>query len=205
MNGVTEAPVGHAIGTRALHNWRVSAETPVIVSRARALAADILRDDPGVHEHSRRAARRAAAVASRIPSSRTAEVVAAAWLHDIGYTARLRRTGFHPLDGALFLMAEEWPERVVRLVAHHSLASLEAPFYGVENHLGVIEVVTGVDADILISADLSAGLGNPAPTVAARLEALSLADAKVGLIPEDVRQARYAGLQAAHARVEALA
>lgn len=175
-----------------------------IAGRARALCADVLRDDPALHEHSSSAARRAASLAHQIPSSRTADVVAAAWLHDIGYSARLRRTGFHPLDGALFLMSQDWPERIVRLVAHHSLASLEAPFYGVGHHLGVIEVVTGVDADILVSADLAGGLGNPAPTIDARLEAMRLSDEEVGLVPEDVRRARYAGLRAAHERVESL-
>jgi hypothetical protein len=182
---------------------------PPIVGRARALAADVLRDCPDVYEHSSRAARRASELAQRVATSRTAEVVAAAWLHDIGYAAPLARTGFHPLDGALFLMAEDWPERIVRLVAHHSLASLEAPFYGVGHHLGVIEVVTGVDADLLVSADLGAGLGaglgDPLPTVQERLDNLRLKDEQVGLVPQDVRETRYAGLRAAHERIEALA
>jgi hypothetical protein len=116
----------------------------------------------------------------------------------------LRRTGFHPLDGALFLMGEDWPERIVRLVAHHSLAALEAPFYGVGHHLGVIEVVTGVDADILVSADLAAGVGDPTPTVEERLEAMRLTAEQVGLVPDDVQKVRYAGLRAAHTRIESL-
>ncbi len=177
---------------------------PPIVGRARALAVDVLRDCPDVYEHSSRAARRASELAQRVATSRTADVVAAAWLHDIGYAAPLTRTGFHPLDGALFLMAEDWPERIVRLVAHHSLASLEAPFYGVGHHLGVIEVVTGVDADLLVSADLGAGLGDPLPTVQERLDSLRQADEQMGLVPQDVREARYAGLRAAHERIEAL-
>lgn len=183
---------------------RVPPVEPVVISRARALAADVLRNDPTLHEHSSRAARGAASLAHSIPSSRTADVIAAAWLHDIGYSSQLRRTGFHPLDGALYLMSQDWPERVIRLVAHHSLAALEAPFYGVGHHLRVIEAVTGVDADILVSADLGAGVGSPAPTIDARLEAMRLADEEVGLVPEDVRQARYAGLRAAHERVESL-
>lgn len=204
MNGVTATAIWRAIDVRAHHTVRVTTAEPAIVGRARALAADVLRDDPAIHEHSSRAARRAASVAHRIPSSRTSDIVAAAWLHDIGYATRLRRTGFHPLDGALFLMAQDWPERIVRLVAHHSLASLEAPFYGVGHHLGVIEAVTGVDADVLVSADMVSGPGDPPPTMDARLEDMRLADAELGLVPEDVRQARYAGLRAAHLRVEAM-
>ena len=90
---------------------------------------------------------------------------------------------------------------VVRLVAHHSLAAMEAPFYGVGHHLGVIEAVPGIDADILISADLRAGTGNPAPTVDMRLEEMSRLDEELGLVPPDVRQARYAGLRSAHERI----
>ena len=52
---------------------------------------------------------------------------AAAVLHDIGYSPSIAATGFHPLDGARFLRDQEGAdERVVRLVAHHSCALLEA-------------------------------------------------------------------------------
>ncbi|MFE9426206.1 HD domain-containing protein [Kitasatospora sp. NPDC006697] len=52
---------------------------------------------------------------------------AAAVLHDIGYTPKLATTGFHPLDGARFLRdAAGVDDRVVRLVANHSCALLEA-------------------------------------------------------------------------------
>ena len=204
VNGVTATPIWRAFNFVTDHTMRVPPAEAPVVSRARTLAADILSVDPALHEHTSRTARRAAELAQRIPGNRATDAVAAAWLHDIGYAPRLRRTGFHPLDGALFLMAEEWPERIVRLVAHHCLAALEAPFYGVGHHLGVIEVVTGIDADILVSADLSAGAGNPVPTAQARLEAMRLADEEVGLVPDDVREARYAGLRAAHARIESL-
>lgn len=52
---------------------------------------------------------------------------AAAVLHDVGYSPSIATTGFHPLDGARFLRNQEnVDERVVRLVAHHSFALLEA-------------------------------------------------------------------------------
>ncbi|MEV7051972.1 HD domain-containing protein [Streptomyces anulatus] len=54
-------------------------------------------------------------------------LVAAATLHDVGYAPRLAVTGFHPLDGARFLRDEHGAdERLVRLVANHSFALLEA-------------------------------------------------------------------------------
>jgi hypothetical protein len=183
---------------------RVPVTDAAVVTRARARAAEILSGDPELHEHASRTARRAAELAQRIPGTRATDVVAAAWLHDIGYATPLRRTGFHPLDGALFLMGEDWPERIVRLVAHHSLAALEAPFYGVGHHLGVIEVVTGIDADILTSADLGGGAGDPTPSVAERLEAMRIEEERAGIVPADVRSERYAALLAAHQRVEGL-
>jgi hypothetical protein len=33
------------------------------------------------------------------------DLVAAAWLHDIGYAPELAKTGFHPLDGSAALAA----------------------------------------------------------------------------------------------------
>lgn len=51
----------------------------------------------------------------------------AAILHDIGYSPALALTGFHPLDGARHLRAiGTFDELVVRLVANHSFALVEA-------------------------------------------------------------------------------
>lgn len=61
----------------------------------------------------------------------------AAVLHDIGYSPRLVNTGFHPLDGGRFLRAENIDERIVRLVAHHSCALLEAEERGLREELEV--------------------------------------------------------------------
>ncbi|WP_330232295.1 HD domain-containing protein [Nocardia sp. NBC_00508] len=53
-------------------------------------------------------------------------LLAAAWLHDIGYAPSIRRTGFHPVDGAEFLRREGVSERLCALVANHSCARIEA-------------------------------------------------------------------------------
>ncbi|MGW3495856.1 HD domain-containing protein [Streptomyces sp. NPDC001020] len=61
---------------------------------------------------------------------------AAAVLHDVGYAPRLAVTGFHPLDGARFLRDEHGAdERLVRLVANHSFALLEAEERGLRDEL----------------------------------------------------------------------
>lgn len=44
-------------------------------------------------------------------------LVAAAWLHDIGYAPSVRQTGFHPLDGAMFARSAGFGELVASLVA----------------------------------------------------------------------------------------
>ncbi|WP_028476584.1 HD domain-containing protein [Nocardia sp. CNY236] len=63
-------------------------------------------------------------------------LVAAAVLHDVGYAPRLVVTGFHPLDGARFLRDEHQVDaRVVRLVANHTFALLEAEERGLRAQL----------------------------------------------------------------------
>ncbi|MFE9048024.1 HD domain-containing protein [Streptomyces rubiginosohelvolus] len=66
----------------------------------------------------------------------SALLVSAATLHDVGYAPRLAVTGFHPLDGARFLRDEHGAdERLVRLVANHSFALLEAEERGLRDEL----------------------------------------------------------------------
>ncbi|MER6617055.1 HD domain-containing protein [Streptomyces xantholiticus] len=61
---------------------------------------------------------------------------AAAVLHDIGYSPELAKTGFHPLDGARYLRDHtDACERVIRLVAHHSCAWMEAEARGLRDEL----------------------------------------------------------------------
>jgi HD domain len=61
---------------------------------------------------------------------------AAAVLHDVGYSPSIATTGFHLLDGARFLCDQEnADDRLVRLVAHHSFASLEAEERGRRDEL----------------------------------------------------------------------
>nr|WTB32247.1 HD domain-containing protein [Streptomyces sp. NBC_00830] len=85
--------------------------------------------------HSQGVARRAAELAGVLGDD--ADLLAsAAVLHDVGYAPRLAATGFHPLDGARFLRdVHAADERLVRLVANHSLALLEAEERGLRDVL----------------------------------------------------------------------
>ncbi|RCH65476.1 HD domain-containing protein [Streptomyces sp. SDr-06] len=61
---------------------------------------------------------------------------AAAMLHDIGYAPPLATTGFHPLDGARYLRDHTSATfDLVRLVANHSCAVLEAEERGLRYEL----------------------------------------------------------------------
>ncbi|WP_327368873.1 HD domain-containing protein [Streptomyces sp. NBC_01217] len=85
--------------------------------------------------HSQGVARRAVDL-GRILRSDSGLLAAAATLHDVGYAPRLAATGFHPLDGARFLRdAHSADRRLVRLVANHSFAVLEAEERGLRDVL----------------------------------------------------------------------
>jgi HD domain len=90
---------------------------------ARSLLADSL---PRRWSHVQGVAARARTLKS--PLGADAELlVAAAWLHDIGYLPELAHTGLHGLDGARYLRdVQHAGPMLCRLVAHHSCAVIEA-------------------------------------------------------------------------------
>ena len=61
--------------------------------------------------HVQGVARQAEHAASRL-GCRDGVLVAAAWLHDIGYAPGVKDTGFHPLDGARYLRRRAVDEQI---------------------------------------------------------------------------------------------
>lgn len=124
------------------------------VSQAQELARDLLGEQGTKLAH----VRTAGAVAGRLAilfSAEDAQLLAvAATLHDIGYSPRIAGTGFHPLDGALFLISEGYPERLARLVAHHSLAAMTADAHGIHDLEERFPRPAGLLADALAYADM---------------------------------------------------
>lgn len=108
----------------------------VTVGWARRVAeAELGHELPRRWAHSRGVAAKATEV-GRILGRDADLLTAAAVLHDVGYAPRLATTGFHPLDGARFLRdAHGADERLVRLVANHSFALLEAEERGLREEL----------------------------------------------------------------------
>lgn len=131
---------------------------PVIdVSGAEDLAeARLAGSLPRRWRHVRSVARRSRWVAKTL--ALPDDLVAAAWLHDIGYSPELVETGFHPLDGARFLRSVDVDGRVVSLVAYHSCARIEAEVRGLGAQLAA-EFSPGdpVLADALLYCDMTTG------------------------------------------------
>jgi putative nucleotidyltransferase with HDIG domain len=82
-------------------------------------------------------------------------LVAAALLHDVGYVPDLATTGLHPLDGARHLRTLGVDEHVVRLVAYHSCAELEAELRGLEGELAEFERPDAPCLDVLTYCDMT--------------------------------------------------
>jgi len=105
--------------------------------------------------HVRGVARAAAAIAAHLEPECGPILVASAWLHDVGYAPSVIRTGFHPLDGALFLRDAGFPELIVSLVAHHSQSMYEARERGVDRALECFAAPPADLLDALTLADLT--------------------------------------------------
>ena len=86
-------------------------------------------------------------------------LIAAAFLHDIGYAPGLHDTGFHPLDGARYLTRTARADGTLcRLVAHHSCAFIEADERGLAAELSSeYEMPRGDLSDALIYCDMTTG------------------------------------------------
>ncbi|SDX63457.1 HD domain-containing protein [Geodermatophilus africanus] len=131
-----------------------------LVEAAFGLAHDLLGGLSSRWRHTRGVAHRAATAAAAVPQTDRPVLVAAAWLHDIGYAQPLRRSGFHPLDGAWHLQEHSWPEPLAGLVAHHSAARFVAAVRGLAGPLRAFSAprfARGPLADALTYADQTTG------------------------------------------------
>ncbi|MER5303238.1 HD domain-containing protein [Streptomyces lasiicapitis] len=107
--------------------------------------------------HTQAVAARACEASAAVPEGDRDLLVAAAWLHDIGYAPELRDTGFHPVDGARHLETQEASWRLVCLVAHHSGAVYEAEQRELTAELDRYEREDSPVLDALIYADMTTG------------------------------------------------
>lgn len=100
----------------------------------------------------------AGSLSGLVKGHRRGVLVSAAWLHDVGYAAEARDTGFHALDGARFLRRRGVDVSVVNLVAHHSCALLEAEERGLEQVLtSEFPLDASLPHDLLCYCDMTTG------------------------------------------------
>jgi hypothetical protein len=127
------------------------------VATAQAVARDLLSDLPDRLRHTAAVAARAAELSVTVAATDRDQLVAAAWLHDIGYSPDLHETGFHPLDGARYLHRHRWSRRICGLVAHHSGAWFVARALGLQVALGDFPRELSAVTDALAYADQTVG------------------------------------------------
>ena len=124
---------------------------------ARGLAYRLLDGNRERIRHSAGVAARAAFLSSAVDKNEASLLVAAAWLHDIGYSAALKDTDFHPLDGARFLRAAGWDSDLCDLVAHHSGSRFVAAVRGLGEELSEFTYREDPVSDALTVADQTIG------------------------------------------------
>jgi hypothetical protein len=120
-------------------------------------------------EHVQGVVRQAQEVAAILPAEEREVLIAAAYLHDLGYAPALVQTGFHALDGARHLRALGH-ERLARLVAHHSGARFEAEERDRVEELAAFPVEDGPIIDALIFGDMTTGPTGQPMTLDQRIE-----------------------------------
>jgi len=133
---------------------RLPLEVLPALTEVEALSRELLAAEGTRLAHVRTAGFVASRLAVLFDPEEAALLVAAANLHDIGYSQRIAHTGFHPLDGGVFLRSEGYPDRLARLVANHSLAVLTADEHGIHNLVERFPPEEGLLADALAYADM---------------------------------------------------
>jgi putative nucleotidyltransferase with HDIG domain len=128
-----------------------------LAPRAAKLAQSLVEPLGRRWQHVKAVASRAEKLSDAVPTESRDTLIAAAWLHDIGYAPEIGHTRFHPLDGARYLRDQGWPEIVVNLVAHHSGARFEAYERGLSNELAEFPFEDNPLLDALVAADLTTG------------------------------------------------
>ena len=128
-----------------------------LVPAARGLAYRLLDGNRERIRHSAGVATRATFLTSAVDENEVNLLVAAAWLHDIGYSAQLKDTGFHPLDGARYLRSAGWDSKLCDLVAHHSGSRFVAAMRGISEELCEFTYQESAVSDALTVADQTIG------------------------------------------------
>jgi hypothetical protein len=131
---------------------------------------------------------RAKGLRTTAPAPDRPTLIAAAYLHDVGYAPELDDTGFHPLDGARWLRASGH-ERLACLVAHHSGARFEAEERGLLDELEAFPEERSIVADLLTYCDLTTDPDGQPVTFSNRLAGIDNRYARDSDVSRSIRAA----------------
>ncbi len=123
-------------------------------TEAESIVRHLLGDEGARLAHMHTAGSMAVRLGVLFAADEAALLVAAATLHDVGYSPGIAQTGFHPLDGALYLRSIGLSERLCGLVAHHSEADMTAVQHGVLDLSEQFPRERSLLADALVYADM---------------------------------------------------
>jgi len=172
-----------------------------LVRYANELAMLTMSDHPELLEAGERAAEQARLSATTLARPRPDMLIAAARLHGVGHLPDVMKTGFAPVDGAVYLLGLGWPDPVVSLVGHQLQARMVARYLGAGPQLSLIARIQGWPADILDFSILTTGVGG-VRTVSQGLDALRRQQEADKRIPLRVQDQRLARLSRAGRRVD---
>ncbi len=126
------------------------------IDKARELAQEYSKDDSDRWIRLQRVAALAGNLAETIITNPTdgETLVKAAWLHDIGRSPQLAKTGLYSLDGAVFL-EENGEHKLALLVANHSFSKEEAALRGLSEEMEQFHYSRDLLSECLTYCDLS--------------------------------------------------
>jgi hypothetical protein len=116
-------------------------------------------------------------------------LISAAYLHDIGYAPRLRRTGSHQIDGACFVRSIG-QRRLADLIAHHSAARFEVQLRGLGEELADFHDECSIISAALTYCDFTTGPSGEAMSLDERFAEIATRYEDGGLVMTALEQAR---------------
>jgi hypothetical protein len=139
--------------------------------------------------HVRGVARQASQVSVVLLPGERDVLIAAAWLHDLGYAPSLADTGLHALDGARHLRTLG-QERLAGLVAYHSGSRHEAELRGLTADLAAFEDEASDTSIALTYCDMTIDAAGAVVTFAERLADVERRYGPDHLVPRALRRAK---------------
>jgi hypothetical protein len=164
-------------------------DTSELTRWAEAQASALLSGMGDRWRHVQAVASRACEIKHVLGADDQAALVAAAWLHDVGYAPGLAATGFHPLDGARYVRTLG-RERIAGLVAHHAGARVEAELRGLSMELAAFPDERSNVSAALTYCDMLTGPTGEAVSLDERIADVERRYGAGHVVPRSLRKAR---------------